>query len=68
MLKIVMDDMRDGEVAVMMQEGENVVVIVSRHMSDDVRCDAVNDLLAFVKAQPQISGAADLRRRLVAVA
>ena len=52
MLKIVMDDMDHGEVAALFQDGEDAVVMVSRHLSDDVRCDAVNRLLATIRAVP----------------
>lgn len=49
-LKIVMEDMPAGEVAAMYQDGGDAVVMVSRALPDDVRCRAVNDLLATVEA------------------
>lgn len=51
MLKIVMEDLKAGEVAAMYQEGEDAVIMVSRNYPDDERCRAVNDLLASVRAQ-----------------
>lgn len=63
-LKIVMEDMPTGEVAAMYQWGEDAVIMVARHLPDDVRCAAVNDLLAHIKAR-QIQPAA-LQRLLVA--
>ena len=52
MLKIVMEDMQDGEVAAMFRQGEDALILVARDLPDDVRCDAVNRLLATVKAEP----------------
>ena len=52
MLKIVMEDMQDGEVAAMYREGEDALILVARHLPDDVRCEAVNRLLATVAAAP----------------
>lgn len=46
-----MEDMEDGEVAAMYQVGEDAVIMVSRSYPDDVRCNAVNDLLASIRAQ-----------------
>lgn len=51
MLKIIMEDMNDGEVAAMYQHGQDAVILVSRALPDDVRCEAVNDLLAGVRAE-----------------
>lgn len=51
MLKIVMEDMPAGEIAAMFQSGQDAVVMVSRGLPDDVRCKAVNDLLAQIVAQ-----------------
>lgn len=51
-LKIVMDDMQDGEVAAMYREGEDALILVARGLPDDVRCDAVNRLLATVAVNP----------------
>lgn len=53
MLKIVMEDMDHGEVAALYQDGEDAVILVSRDLCDDVRCDAVNRLLATVRAMPR---------------
>ena len=47
-----MEDMDNGEVAAMYQDGEDAVILVSRRLSDDVRCDAVNRLLATIRAMP----------------
>lgn len=48
-LKIVMDDMEHDEaVAYLYQEGEDAVIVVSRHLPDDVRCSAVNELLSDI--------------------
>ena len=52
MLKIIMEDMAHGEVAALYQDGEDAVVMVARDLSDDVRCDAINRLLATVRAVP----------------
>jgi ribosomal protein L34E len=49
-LKIVMEELATGEIAAMYQEGEDAVIMVSRSHPDDVRCKAVNDLLASVRA------------------
>lgn len=65
MLKIVMEDMQHGEVAAMYQHGEDAVILVSRALPDDVRCQAVNDLLAGVQAQAPLPFKLS---RLVAVA
>lgn len=51
MLKIVMEDLPKGEVAAMYQEGDDAIVMVSRDYPDDVRCNAVNDLLATLRAK-----------------
>lgn len=64
MLKIVMEDLVVGEVAAMYQEGEDAVILVSRALPDDIRCAAVNDLLASIKAQHPVG----LPRLLVSVA
>ena len=53
MLKIIMEDMDHGEVAAMYQDGEDAVILVSRDLCDDVRCEAVNRLLATVRAVPK---------------
>lgn len=45
MLKIVMEDMADGEIAAMYQEGNDAVILVSRTLDDDTRARAVNRLL-----------------------
>lgn len=45
MLKIVMEDMADGEIAAMYQEGNDAVILVSRSLDDDTRARAVNRLL-----------------------
>lgn len=50
-LKIVMEDMAPHEVAMMYQQGEDAIIMISRHLSDDVRCQAVNDLLGRVQAR-----------------
>ena len=52
MLKIVMEDMDHGEVAAMYQEGEDAVILVARHLCDDVRADTLNRLLATVRVVP----------------
>lgn len=64
MLKIVMEELPKGEVAAMYQEGEDAVILVSRAYPDDVRCTAVNDLLASVRAQHPVA----LPKVLVSVA
>lgn len=64
MLKIIMEDMPKGEVAALYQEGEDAVIMVSRDYPDDVRCNAVNDLLASIRAQHPVA----LPRLLVSVA
>jgi len=64
-MKIVMEDMQDGEVAAMYQHGEDAVILLSRALSDDLRCQAVNDLLAGVRAQAPLPFALS---RLIAVA
>lgn len=51
-LKIVMEDMDQGEVAALYQDGEDAVILVSRDLSDDVRVCAVNRLLATARALP----------------
>lgn len=53
MLKIVMEDMEHGEVAALYQDGEDAVILVSRGLCDDVRCEAVNRLLATIRAVPR---------------
>lgn len=65
-LKIVMEDMAPSEIAAMYQCGEDAVIMVSRHLSDDMRCEAVNDLLTHVKARQLEPGI--LRRLLTRVA
>jgi hypothetical protein len=45
MLKMVMEDMPADEVALLYQEGNDAVVLIARHLSDDERCAAVNKLL-----------------------
>ena len=54
MLKIVMDDMEDEAVAYLYQEGEDAVIVVSRHLPDDVRCSAVNELLSDISVVAQV--------------
>lgn len=51
MLKIVMEDMGPGEIAAMYEEDGDAVIMVARHLPDDLRCDAVNRLLARVSAR-----------------
>lgn len=51
MLKIVMEDMGPGEVAAMYEEGGDAVIMVARHLPDDQRCEAVNNLLARVNVR-----------------
>jgi hypothetical protein len=45
MLKMVMEDMPADEVAVLYQEGNDAVILISRDLTDDQRCAAVNKLL-----------------------
>lgn len=52
MLKIVMEDMKPGEVAAMYQEGDDSLILVSRDLTDDVRASAVNELLMRIKTAP----------------
>lgn len=54
MLNIVMEDMEAGEVAVMWQEGENALIMVTsdRSIPDTERCAAVNRLMQHLKLQP----------------
>jgi len=47
-LKIIMEDMEPGEVAAMYEEDGDAVILIARHLSDDQRCEAVNNLLARV--------------------
>lgn len=47
-----MEDMAADEVAVIYKEGADAIVMVSRHLSDDVRCAAVNRLLQQVSLIP----------------
>lgn len=47
-LKIVMEDMEAGEVAAMYEEGGSAIILVARHLPDDQRCAAVNELLSHV--------------------
>lgn len=54
MLKIVMEELPKGEVAAMYQEGEDAIILVSRSLPDDARCQAVNDLLASVRAHEPV--------------
>ena len=51
MLKIVMEDMPGNEVAALYEEGNDAVVLVSRHLDDDTRCQAINELLARVSVR-----------------
>jgi hypothetical protein len=55
-LKIVMDDMQEGEVAAIYQDGEDAVILVATGLPDDQRCEAVNRLLAklCIKAEPAV--------------
>lgn len=48
MLKIIMEDMEPGEIAAMYEEGGDAVILIARHLPDDQRCQAVNNLLARV--------------------
>jgi hypothetical protein len=56
-LKIVMEDMQDGEIAAMYEEGGDAVILVARDLPDDMRCAAVNRLLARVTAVAAASAA-----------
>lgn len=47
-----MEDMPVGEIAAMYQEGEDAVIMISRELDDDTRCDAVNRLLGKIAAKP----------------
>jgi hypothetical protein len=42
---MVMEDMPADEVAVLYQEGNDAVILISRELTDDQRCAAVNKLL-----------------------
>lgn len=47
MLRFVSEDMQDGEVAAVYAQGSDVLVMLNRNEPDpQVRCDAVNRLLA----------------------
>ena len=63
-MKIVMEDMQDGEIAAMFRNGSDAVILVARDLPDDVRCAAVNRLLSKVEANPP----AGLRPRRIASA
>lgn len=48
MFKVVLEDLPNGEIAAIYQEGEDVLIMVSRTHSDEVRCDALNQLYAQI--------------------
>jgi hypothetical protein len=52
-----MEDMLDGEIAAMYEEDGDAVILVARELPDDVRCAAVNRLLARVTAVASIAAA-----------
>ena len=55
MLTIAMEDgLEDGELAVMYQEGDDAIILISRHGCDDDRCAAVNRLIALHLSPPAI--------------
>ena len=55
MLTIAMEDgLEDGELAVMYQEGDDAIILISRHGSDDDRCKAVNRLIALHLSPPAV--------------
>ena len=46
MIKFVSEDMQDGEVAALYEEGEDTIVLVNQQVTDPVaRCEAVNKLM-----------------------
>lgn len=51
MLKIVMEDMKAGEVAALYEEAGDAIIMVARHLPDDQRCEAVNRLLARINVR-----------------
>jgi hypothetical protein len=55
-LTIVMEDvLEDGELAVMYQEGDDAIILISRHGCDDDRCAAVNRLIALYLSPPAVA-------------
>ena len=46
MLKVVSEDMHEGEIAALYQQGENAVILINTHVTDpEIRADAVTRLL-----------------------